>query len=631
MLTQKLIIFFLITLPVMTSGQTAQEWFDLAYQSVTTDRNYELGIAQCSRAIELDPNFAEAWNRRGFAYFSLRNYPQAISDLSQAVKLDPSLAKAYYNRGMAYYYSGDYSSPIGDFQKVIQLNINLANVTLYENLGYCCYRSGRFAECIAAYDKSILLEPADANSWLIRGLSKTNLGQNDGALTDYSEAIRLDPSKEVHFEYRANLYLSLTKYREALADYEQMLQINPKSYNANSRIADAYFKSGDYHSAIYRASEALLIRSDESWVWNLRGISKVMKGSDTEALADFNEAIRLDPKAAYVLNNRGYAYYKLGQNAQAIADYDQAIAIGGSNYAPYWTYRSEAASKLNLSQLSGSNVSAQAVYDGGMTLIKEKKFDEALAVIDNALGRFPNEARLHFARYMAMHKGLRFVGTTAYLEKAIALDPNRPEYHYYLGWEYFLDKKDQQAKQEFEKSMALGGNYLIAENSHLLGNGNYKQVIVNRENGGPAGNQTPATASTGGAMTPTEFAHKYKEYTQRNKVVYNANVFAGSSDYTRPNVSFAECPRNGYLIYIYLFISNKYSLTSSNITQRICDGTAADYGSFSEVINEDGVKVYLAKVRAEGVSASCSCKLYITAQANSQFSTDMPMLVFYGE
>jgi len=63
---------------------------------------YDLAIADCNKAIELAPNFSDAYNNRGGAYLNLDQYERAIEDFSEAIRLNPQDGLAYANRAKAY-------------------------------------------------------------------------------------------------------------------------------------------------------------------------------------------------------------------------------------------------------------------------------------------------------------------------------------------------------------------------------------------------------------------------------------------------------------------------------------------------------------------------------------------------
>lgn len=63
----------------------ASEWYEKGYSFWAV--NYEDAIVAFSKAIELNPRYAEAFKNRGLAYAILGNRSQAIADLKIAAKL----------------------------------------------------------------------------------------------------------------------------------------------------------------------------------------------------------------------------------------------------------------------------------------------------------------------------------------------------------------------------------------------------------------------------------------------------------------------------------------------------------------------------------------------------------------
>jgi tetratricopeptide (TPR) repeat protein len=65
-------------------------------------------ITEFNKAIELNPEYAEAYYFRGKAKCDINHYRDAISDYSKAIELDPHYAAAYYERGYAKNHLKDY-------------------------------------------------------------------------------------------------------------------------------------------------------------------------------------------------------------------------------------------------------------------------------------------------------------------------------------------------------------------------------------------------------------------------------------------------------------------------------------------------------------------------------------------
>jgi tetratricopeptide (TPR) repeat protein len=92
------------------------------------DHEYDMGnckqaISDYTKAIELNPNYAEAYNNRAYTNMRMQNYKDALPDLDKAITLRPDYMNAHMNRGdiYNYYYNIDRNKAIEDYNKVIAL------------------------------------------------------------------------------------------------------------------------------------------------------------------------------------------------------------------------------------------------------------------------------------------------------------------------------------------------------------------------------------------------------------------------------------------------------------------------------------------------------------------------------
>ncbi|NJR65726.1 MAG: tetratricopeptide repeat protein [Leptolyngbyaceae cyanobacterium CRU_2_3] len=83
--------------------------------------NLEQAIADLNRAIQIDPNNADAYYNRGKARTEQRDAAGAIADYTESIRLDPTLAGAYGNRGLLYAETGKPADAIADLQQAAQL------------------------------------------------------------------------------------------------------------------------------------------------------------------------------------------------------------------------------------------------------------------------------------------------------------------------------------------------------------------------------------------------------------------------------------------------------------------------------------------------------------------------------
>ena len=99
---------------------------------MTNEMLLRTAIKEFTKAIELKPDFYEAYYKRGYAKYRLGEYDGAIADLTKTVEIKPDYFKAYYWRGKAKMKKGDiaktkeekrkwYNDALVDFDEAIEL------------------------------------------------------------------------------------------------------------------------------------------------------------------------------------------------------------------------------------------------------------------------------------------------------------------------------------------------------------------------------------------------------------------------------------------------------------------------------------------------------------------------------
>jgi tetratricopeptide (TPR) repeat protein len=109
---------------IITATQiSAQDYFEQG-DSDYYQNNCDEAIADYTRAIELNPNLAEAYNNRAYVYMVKREYAAALPDLDRAIQLRPTYVNALMNRGdmYNYYYSINYERAIAEYDQVLKID-----------------------------------------------------------------------------------------------------------------------------------------------------------------------------------------------------------------------------------------------------------------------------------------------------------------------------------------------------------------------------------------------------------------------------------------------------------------------------------------------------------------------------
>jgi serine/threonine protein kinase/tetratricopeptide (TPR) repeat protein len=81
---------------------------------------WDKAIADCSKAIDLDPNHWEAWSFRGYAHLFSRHWEKSIQDYNRAIELAPDVHTNWLHRGLAYSELGQWDKMVADFSNLLK-------------------------------------------------------------------------------------------------------------------------------------------------------------------------------------------------------------------------------------------------------------------------------------------------------------------------------------------------------------------------------------------------------------------------------------------------------------------------------------------------------------------------------
>ena len=273
-----------------TESISAETYFNWAYVKDEMG-DYKGAIGDYTKAIQLKPDYVDAYVNRGASKHNSGQYHDAIVDYGIAIKLKPDYALAYSNRGIAKHYLGQHTAAISDCNKAIQLKPDYADA--YNNRTIARLQLGQHLSAIADCNKAIQLKPDYAEAYNNRGLTKIALGEYIDAIADCNKAIEIKPELVATYFTRGLAKVFLGQFTEVIIDCEKAIQLKPD-------YADAYY---------------------------LRGLAKVGMGQLTDAISDCNKAINIDPNYAKAYFTRGFAKYRLGRSLEAKPDLNTALRL----------------------------------------------------------------------------------------------------------------------------------------------------------------------------------------------------------------------------------------------------------------------------------------------------------------
>ena len=210
------------------------------------------------QAIEIDPNYAEAYAGLSFTYSALGGWfasspsssmrAKARDAATRAVELNESLAEAQVALGdFKYLYEWDWAGA----ERALRRGLELGPASSYARLEITNFSTamGRFDEAIALGERSVEVDPLSPAVYNELGFPLSLSGQNDEAIEVYRKGLELDPNFAQSLALLATTHLRNGNPVEALAVTEKWERVTPDLKDDMAGRGYIYGKTGHHDRA----------------------------------------------------------------------------------------------------------------------------------------------------------------------------------------------------------------------------------------------------------------------------------------------------------------------------------------------------------------------------------------------
>jgi Flp pilus assembly protein TadD len=222
---------------------------------------FEQAEQALSRAVEQQPDSADAHHHLGVLYLQTGRFDRAAASLARAVKLAPERARSWKALGAAYAAKGDFPAAEGPFRRACELDPAEEAACYY--LGRNLYAQNRFSPAVEVFQTALKHE-APANAWRShRGLALAfeALGQAQDAEQHFLKAIRLSRGRaRAEEDPRVDHGVFLMRQGrtvDALPPLEAAVKSHPSSPRARFELGRALAQFGRLDAAVIHLREAV--------------------------------------------------------------------------------------------------------------------------------------------------------------------------------------------------------------------------------------------------------------------------------------------------------------------------------------------------------------------------------------
>ncbi|MEI7431099.1 MAG: tetratricopeptide repeat protein, partial [Betaproteobacteria bacterium] len=228
-------------------------------------KRHEEALSHYDHAIQLKPDYAEAWSNKGITLHELKRHEEALSHYDHAIQLKPDYAEAWSNKG----------------------------ITLHE--------LKRLEEALSHYDHTIQLKPDYAEAWFNKGVTLHELKRREEALSHYDHAIQLKPDYTEAWSNKGVILHELKRLEEALSHYDHAIQLKPDYAEAWANKGVTLNDLKYLEEALSHYDHAIQLKPDYAEAWSNKGVVFTHLKLHDEALLHYKKAIELKPDFDFLL------------------------------------------------------------------------------------------------------------------------------------------------------------------------------------------------------------------------------------------------------------------------------------------------------------------------------------------
>lgn len=278
---------------------------------------FDIAIADLNESISLNPNFGEAYLRRGWTRNHLGEYSGALQDFSNFLEMEPDNPSALFAIGFIYMGSSSWQTKtLPAFNRALEIDPN-NYLTRFNLADIYSKRNGRPDLAVVEYDRILKAsdeEVSKVKMWrtpgrngyffknrvrYVRVLALIDSGNLGVAMEALNGLIVDQPEIPDPYVTRAYLNLNQHKYNEVLTDAEVVRRLDPFIEEYKQQKLEALFYLKRYDEGVKSANVFLdggLSNESKGFVLFWRGIFYKNLNNPEQALIDLENSFILTPQ-----------------------------------------------------------------------------------------------------------------------------------------------------------------------------------------------------------------------------------------------------------------------------------------------------------------------------------------------
>lgn len=192
-------------------------------------------------------------------------------------------------------------------------------------------RNFDWRDSVKFWQKTVKQSPDSPRAWHNLGVGYERVGNFQYAVNMYEKAILLDPRQSESYVAIGNIAYNTNRLDIAESMFRKAIENSPESLSARYGLAKVFLDKKNFSDAERLYNEILELKPNEMDALNALGVIYSMKGAKEKAKAMFLEVLKIDEKNTEALYNLAGLYRNEGDLQKAKETYERVIKIDYRN------------------------------------------------------------------------------------------------------------------------------------------------------------------------------------------------------------------------------------------------------------------------------------------------------------
>jgi tetratricopeptide (TPR) repeat protein len=341
------------------------------------------------------------------------------------------LFRKHYEAANEFHRAGNFTAAEAEFKVILG--------EAYRRLAKIYSAQTNYKASVEAFESGLAVRPDQTDLLVDQAISYFHVGQYEKGILPLQRAIAANAKNAAAHHMLGKTYFMMGEFETATRELEETLRLTPGDYDAEYTLGLCFLKRKDIAKAKELYGRMIERLGNRPALRVLIGRAYRETGFLTESIEEFKKAIALDPRFPRVHYYLGLTYlYKDGaaRISDAIEEFKIELAANPEEYF--------------------------ANFYLGILYIMERKFPEAVALLEKASQKQPNNPDPYFHLGQAYQGAGKHKEAVEVLQKTIALTPSleHNDYqvttaHFRLGQALIKVGRIAEGEKELQRSQEL--------------------------------------------------------------------------------------------------------------------------------------------------------------------------------